>query len=217
MTRITRSLAAAAVAAGLATVAVVPGASAADSPEPVVCNGTIENTVVGDVTVPYRASCTLRNVVVHGSVTARLNSRVVALSDVVVTGGVAAESWRLEVRRSVVLAGISSMDAAQGVLVARTVVGGGGSFVNTEQGITLGGADGDGNVFGGDVAVTQPFGDGLIGANVVGGDLVVRDATAALVVRRNVVRGALDCAGGLLDPTGGANVAGVKRGQCAAL
>lgn len=217
MTRITRSLAAAAVATGLAGLGLAPAASAAGAPEPIVCNGTVENAVVGDVTVPYRANCTLRNVVVHGSVTARLNARVVTLSDVVVTGGVSAESWRLDVRRSVVVAGISSADAAQGVVVERTVVGGASRFVNTESELTLGGVDGAGNVFGGDVAVTQPFGDGLIGSNVVGGDLVVRNAVAPLVVRRNVVGGALDCSGGLLDPTGGQNVAGSRRGQCAAL
>jgi hypothetical protein len=102
ITKLTPCHAAAAVAVGVAAFAGVPGASAAGSIEPVVCTGTIENTVVGDVTVPYNESCTLRNVIVAGSVVAELEALAVTLDGAIVAGDVAVESRRFDVRRAVV-------------------------------------------------------------------------------------------------------------------
>jgi len=216
MFKFTRSLAAAAAATGVLALA---GASTASAAEPTICIDTIENAVVGDVAVPYNESCTLKNVIVNGSVTAELDALGVTLSGTVVTGGVAVESRRLDVRRTVVAGGISASEASDGVSVTGSLVGGDSRFVNIATGLTLGSTDsaGAGNVFGGDLEVTQPFGSGLLGYNAVSGDFVVRDARASTVIRRNAVRGALDCSGSSPAPTGSGNLAGVKLGQCAAL
>lgn len=216
MIKFTRSLAAAAAATGVLALA---GASTASAAESTVCIDTIENVVVGDVTVPYNESCTLRNVIVNGSVTAELDALGVTLSGAVVTGGVAVESRRLDVRRTVVAGGIAAGEASDGVSVTSSLVGGDSRFVNIATGLTLGGTDsaGAGNVFGGDLEVTQPFGSSLLGFNAVRGDLVVRDAWAPTVIRRNAVRGALDCSGNAPAPTGSGNLASAKLGQCAAL
>jgi hypothetical protein len=215
MIKFTRSLAVAAAAAGVLAFA----ASGASAAEPTVCTDTIENAVVGDVMVPYDASCTLKNVIVNGSVTAELDALAVTLSGAVVTGDVAVESRRLDVRRTVVVGGISAGEASDGASVTSSAVGGDARFVNIAAGLTLGSADsaGAGNVFGGDVEVTRSFGRSLLGFNAVSGNLVVRGARAAMEIRRNAVGGALDCSGSTPAPAGGSNLAGSKLGQCAAL
>lgn len=216
MINVTRSLAATAVATGILAFA---GASTASAAEPTVCIDTIESAVVGDVTVPYNESCTLKNVVVHGSVTAELDALALTLSGAVVTGDVTAESRRLDVRRTVVAGGVSASEASEGAAVISSLVGGDSRFVNIATGLTLGSGDsaGAGNVFGGNVEVTRSFGSSLLGFNAVRGNLVVQGARAPMEIRRNAVRGALDCSGSLPAPTGGSNLAGSKLGQCAAL
>lgn len=216
MIKFTRSLAAAAAAAGVLALAAAPAASAA---EPTVCIDTIENTVVGDVMVPYNESCTLKNVIVNGSVTAELDALAVTLSGAVVTGDVTVESRRLDVRRTVVGGGVIASEAREGVAVTGSLVRGDSRFGNIARELTLGSADaaGAGNVFGGDVTVTRALGSGLLGFNAVNGDLAVRSGRAPMAIRSNAVRGALDCSGNVLAPTGGGNLAGSKLGQCAAL
>lgn len=219
MTRITPSLAAAAVTASLAVLAAAPGASAEVSAEPVVCTGVIENATVGDVTVPYNESCTLRNVVVAGSIAAELDALGLSLSGVAVLGDVVAESRRVEVRRSVVGGGLSAAEASEGVVVAGSVVGGDSSFANVQQELAIGDASraAAGNVFGGGLVVRWVYGPGAIGADVVAGDLLVSGARAPLAIRRNVIGGRLDCSGNPVAPSGEQNVADAKLGQCAAL
>lgn len=219
MTRITRSLVAAAAAAGVFVLAGAPGASADGGAEPVVCIGTIENTVVGEVTVPYNESCTLRNVVVTGSVVAELDALAVSLDGAVVVGDVVSEARRVDLRRAVVTGGLAASEASDGAVVAGSVVRGDVRLANVQHELTVGDPSrgASGNVFGGDLSVLGAYGAGAIGSNVVAGDLVVTRGAAPVAIRRNVVGGALDCSGNPVAPTGGQNVAASKLGQCAAL
>lgn len=217
MSKIHRSaaLAAATLALGLA------GAStaSADAVAPTVCDGALSNVVVGDVSVPYGTDCTLTNVLVNGSITTEPDAGAISLRSTVVTGDVTTQSARLELRGAIVGGDLSATDTADGVVVVQSAVSGAASFANTATELAIGDLDRfeRGNLFGGGLSITSTFGPATVGANAVGGDLVVRGGRAKATVRRNLVRGALDCSGSSPAPTGGANLAGSKLGQCAAL
>lgn len=204
--------------AAAAAVALVPGAGAADPVGRTTCAGTITNQVVdGDVFVPYRASCTLQNVVVRGNVSTDIDATSVTLDRTAVTGDVTTTSHRLVLDRAAVNGAVSGAEARDGVSITRTVVRGALSTMNVETALTIGSLTDStrGNVVGGSLTVSSTFGDGVVARNAVAGDLVVRDNFAPVAVRRNVVRGALDCTGSDPAPDGSGNVAASKTGQCA--
>lgn len=206
--------------AGAAALALVPGAGAADAPEPTVCDGTLSNVVIdGDVFVPYTTSCTLRNVVVRGDVVAEVDAEVVTLDHTAVTGDVASQAHRLVLDTAAVNGAVSATEARDGVAVTRSVVRGDLRTNNVESALVIGSATDAtrGNVVGGTLTVSGTYAAGILARNAVAGDVVVRDNAAAVTVRRNVVRGTLSCAGNDPAPLGGGNVAGAKTGQCAAL
>lgn len=218
MSTIRRSLIAAAAASTVA-LAGASGASAATAPAPVVCDGALSNVVVGDVTVPYDASCTLTNVVVRGSVTAKVDAQTVTLNRSAVSGSVTTRSRRLVVTTSAVAGDLLAREAGEGVVVTQSAIQGNVTTTATQGELRLGSASDArfGNVVGGTLTVDSPFVDGVVARNVVAGNLVLTGAQATIEVRRNIVRGALDCSGNEPAPVGGSNLAGSKLDQCSAL
>jgi len=207
------------VAASLALAAAGASTASADAVAPTVCDGSLSNVVVGDVSVPYGTDCTLTNVLVDGSVTTEPDAGAVSLRSTVVTGDVATQSLRLELRGAIIGGDLSATDTAEGIAVTRSAVSGTASFVNTATELKIGDLDSfaNGNVFGGSLSIATTFGPATVGSNAVVGNLLVRDGRAKATVGRNLVGGALDCSGSVPAPTGSANLAGSKLGQCAAL
>jgi hypothetical protein len=206
--------------AGAAALSLVPGAVAADPPVPTVCDGTLVNVVIeGDVFVPYATSCTLRGVVVRGDVVAEVDAEVVTLDRTAITGDVSSQAHRLVLDTAAINGAVSATEARDGVSITRSVVRGDLRTNNVETGLAIGSPTDAtrGNVVGGTLTVSGTYAEGLVARNAVAGDLVVRDNAAAITLRRNVVRGALGCAGNDPAPLGGGNVAGSETGQCAAL
>jgi hypothetical protein len=217
---IRRSLIAAAAASTVA-LAAASGASAATAPvATTVCDGAVQNTVIrGDVFVPYDLDCTLTNVVVLGDVTTDIDAGVVTLDRTAVSGDVTTQSHRLVLRAAAVNGSVSATEARDGVRITSSVVRGDLTTKNAESELTIGGVGTgtDGNVVGGTLTVGNTFTDGVVSRNAVAGDLVLRTSYGAITVRRNVVRGTLDCTANAPAPVGGSNVTGAKTGQCTGL
>lgn len=216
MSNIHRFVAVIATAGAFAAVGVA-GASADDAPVPTVCDGTLSNTIVQDLTVPYGANCTLSNVVVDGSLIAEIDSGAVKLEGSVVTGDLTTRSRRLELRTSAVLGNLVAREAREGVVLSRGAVGGDTTIVNAATELKIGESFARGNVFGGSLVVDRARVAGPVAFNLVGTDLIVRNARAEVQVRSNLVGGALNCTANSPEPTGGSNLAGTKLDQCAAL
>lgn len=214
-----RSLAAAVAAAATLALAGASGASAQAAPAPVVCDGALSGVTVGDVTVPYNKSCTLTNVVVQGSVTGALNARTLTLDRTAVSGDVVTGGRRLVATTAAVGGDLVATESNLGVVVSQSVVRGDLTATAIEGELRIGSLESAryGNVVGGTLKVDTAFVDGVVARNVVAGNLVLAGNQATIEVRRNLVRGALDCADNVPDPIGGSNLAGQKLGQCSAL
>jgi cytoskeletal protein CcmA (bactofilin family) len=214
-----RSLAAAVAAAATLALAGASSASAQAAPAPVVCDGALSGVTVGDVTVPYNTSCTLTNVVVEGTITGELNSRTITLDRTAVSGDVVTAGRRLVATTAAVGGDVVATESRLGVVVSQSVVRGDLTAFAIQGELRIGSLESAryGNVIGGTLKVDTAFVDGVVARNVVAEDLLLTGNQAAVEVRRNVVRGALDCQDNVPDPVGGSNLAGSKLGQCSAL
>jgi hypothetical protein len=214
-----RSLSVVAAAAATLVLAGPSGATAATAPAPVVCEGVLSGVTVGDVTVPYDASCTLRNVDVRGNVTSELDSNVLTVERSAVSGNVSVEGRRLVLTTSAIRGNVTATESRGGVVVTQSAVQGDVTATAIQGELRLGSLESlrYGNVVGGDLTVDSSFVEGTVARNVVAGALVLTNNQAAVEVRRNVVRGALTCTGNAPEPFGGSNVAGSKLDQCSGL
>ena len=215
-----RSLATAVAAAATLALAGASSASAQTAqPAPVVCDGALSGVTVGDVTVPYNKSCTLTNVVVEGNVTGRLNSRTITLDRTAVSGDVVTTGRRLVATTAAVGGDVVATESGQGVVVSQSAIRGDLTATAIQGELRIGSLESAryGNVVGGTLKVDTAFVDGVVARNVVAGSLFLAGNQATIEVRRNVVRGALDCQDNVPDPVGGSNLASSKLGQCSAL
>jgi hypothetical protein len=214
-----RSLAVAAATAATLVLAGASGAAAATAPAPVVCDGTLSNVTVGDVTVPYDKSCTLTNVVVDGSVTGRLDSGTLTIDRSAVAGGVTTNGRRLVVTTSAVGGSVVASETGEGVVLTQSAVQGDVTAFATQAELRVGSSESArlGNIVGGTLTVDTAFVDGVVARNAVAGSLAITNDQATIEVRSNVVRRALSCTGNSPAPVGGSNLAGSKLDQCSAL
>ncbi|WP_320671924.1 hypothetical protein [Patulibacter defluvii] len=211
------ALGAATVVAALALSSSAPAAD--PTPSPTVCNGTISNQVVGDVVVPYRASCVLDGVYVDGAVTATVSSRDLTLTRTIVAGDLVTDGARgLTLDRAIVAGKLDVREPSGPLAITRSAVSGAATVGSALNEATIGGADGGtGNAFAHGLTIDGAYGPLAVRRNVVGGDLVVRGAVAGSELRRNVVGGELACRDNDPAPTGGGNLASSTSGQCAGL
>lgn len=205
-----------AVAGLFAALACAPAANATTTPEPVVCDGTIANQIVGDVTVKYAQNCTLSQVIVLGDVIGRSYAGAISLDRVTVRGSVRAPlSESLTINSSAVGEDVASSESygESGVKIVRSAVAG-TVTVNYATGPV---ALGDHSAIGGAVALVGNYAGGTVTRSVFGAELTVNGNSGAFTLNRNVVRGTLNCEQNDPVPSGANNLAGQKLGQCAAL
>jgi hypothetical protein len=207
-----------AAAAACAVAATAPSIAAAAAP--VECSGTIADQVVGTVTVPYAADCTLRNVVVQGDVLADPDSGALAIERSAVSGDVRSDAGgALTLRLAAVRGILDAVEINGAVTVTGSAVQGDAAIRSADGQVRVGDASARaprGNVFGGDVAIAGAAAGGTFERNVVAGDAAIR-ASGPFTVSRNLIGGSLACEGNDPAPTGTGNAAQQLLGQCAAL
>lgn len=207
------------IGAATAILALAASPAAMADAEPTVCDGVIANASVGDLLVPYGASCTVDGSYVSGSITTETDAGSLTIRKSLIDGDVQVDSSHgLRVDRAVVTGELRVVEPTAAVELTTSAFNGAASIQAPLATLTVGGDEvGRGNVFGAGLRVRAAFGATAIERNVVRGDLAVDGGRAATRISRNLVSGALGCAGNDPAPTGGGNLAGSSTGQCSAL
>ena len=165
------------------------------------CTGTLGGaTVGGTLTVPAGATCVLGGTRVQGSIEVRARATLVA-NGVVVGGNVQADG-----ARRVSLGGGSTVSGDVQVKLAPPPVAGPAASAAIDNALVLG-----------NVQVEENAGAVSITATEVRGNLQAQKNAGGLTISGNRVAGDLQCQENRPAPTGGANVAKQKDGQCRGL
>lgn len=203
-----------------AAAALAPAVASAATPAPATCTGSLQNRIVGDLSIPYGTDCALRNVIVLGNLVADPNAGNISLDQTVVRGGAEfVTPASISVDTSVITGRLLLIQSYGDVTFTRSTFGEDASVIATFGNLRIGSvaANQQGNIFGGSLLVDRSFGSTTVERSIVAGNLSITNNEADVNVARNAIRGNLDCSDNLVEPTGGRNAAAAKLGQCAAL